>query len=132
MTNNLHTSSTDIKGTTVANGTAAPVAKEKITAAQIREQCPPQLTEYGKRIDAHLKKAEQYADKAEQHKASAGHYLGLVLDAVDEAGFDAFRDRFLPRSRPLPRLRTEIHRSRQENARANPRQNARARCQAPR
>jgi hypothetical protein len=71
-------------------------AAGRITATQIEEACPVELADWGRRVAAHLKKAEDYGQKAEQHLTSAGQYLALAHDACTESGFDKFREKFIP------------------------------------
>lgn len=67
-----------------------------VTAAQIAENCPAELCQLGKRINAHLEKAAQHDAKAQNHRVSAGLLLAQAKEACDEGGFTAFRERFCP------------------------------------
>jgi hypothetical protein len=75
----------------------------KYTAAVVREDCPHSLSDYGKKISAHLDKADKYTEKADQHRTSASRYLAIVHGVCDDGGFDAFHKKFLPK---LGRSRT--------------------------
>lgn len=68
----------------------------KVTAAQIAENCPTKLSGLGKRITAHLEKAEHCDKRANDHRISAGLLLAQAKEACDEGGFAAFREKFFP------------------------------------
>jgi hypothetical protein len=78
------------------DGEHAPVAKQKITAAQIKESFPAELEDLGELIAVHLEKSRKYDDKADQHRATAGRYLAQAKDLCDEGGFEAFREKVCP------------------------------------
>jgi hypothetical protein len=73
-----------------------PEAVVQVTADQIEKDCPAQLSNLGKRIAAHLEKADKYDDKANNHRISAGQLLAEAKQACDDGGFTAFRERFCP------------------------------------
>jgi hypothetical protein len=78
------------------DGEYAPVAKQKITAAQIKESFPAELEDLGELIAVHLEKSRKYDDKADQHRATAGRYLAQAKDLCDEGGFEVFREKVCP------------------------------------
>jgi hypothetical protein len=67
-----------------------------LTAAEVTENCPAKLADLGKRITAHLEKAAQCDEKANNHRISAAQCLLQAKDACDEGGFNAFRERCCP------------------------------------
>ena len=74
-----------------------PMYDAKFTAAVIvGDHCPKPLIDLGKRVATHLEKSEKYADKAEQHRITAGQLLTQAAAACDEGGFDAFIEKFCP------------------------------------
>jgi len=72
-------------------------AEDKLTAAQIENDCPDKLQDLGKRITAHLAQAAKSDDKAQQHRISAGQLLAEAKKACDDSGFDAFREKYCPK-----------------------------------
>jgi hypothetical protein len=69
----------------------------KFTAAIVEsDRCPKLLQNLKSRIAAHLDKAGKYAEKAEQHRTSAGQLFAQVQELCDEGGFDTFRRKFFP------------------------------------
>jgi hypothetical protein len=69
---------------------------EKVTADEVDQNCPSELQGLAERIIAHLEKAEQYKDKAEQHRRSAGQCLAEAQKVCNVGGFKAFREKFFP------------------------------------
>lgn len=69
-------------------------AEPKVTAAQIKENCPVVLQDLGKRIAAHYEKAGKCEQKADQHYTTIAQLLAEANGACDVGGFDAFRERF--------------------------------------
>ena len=69
-------------------------AEPKVTAAQIKENCPVVLQDLGKRIAAHYEKAGKCEQKADQHYTTIAQLLAKANGACDVGGFDAFRERF--------------------------------------
>lgn len=67
-----------------------------LTAAQVEQNCPVKLQDLGKKVNAHLTKAAQCEDKAEQHRVSAGQLLVEAKKACDDGGFRKFRELFCP------------------------------------
>ena len=98
--------------------------EHKLTAEQVEEDCPAKLQELGKQITAHLTKATQCEDKAEQHRISAGQLLAEAKKACDDGGFDAFREKCCPKlakSRAYELLAIAINKKSIEESKANTR-----------
>ena len=72
------------------------IAQHKLTAAQVEDACPAPVQELGKRISAHLVKARQCEEKADQHYRTVAQCLAKAKEACDDGGFDAFREKFCP------------------------------------
>ena len=70
--------------------------EHKVTAAQIEEKCPDELQGWGENIATHYERALKSEEKADQHYRSIGQYLAKAKEACDEAGFEAFREKFCP------------------------------------
>jgi hypothetical protein len=70
---------------------------DKITAADLKKECPEILQGLADRINAHLAKARKYHDKAQQHNTAAGKYLAEAQAVCDDGGFKAFQKRFFPK-----------------------------------
>jgi hypothetical protein len=71
-------------------------SSQKITAAEVRENCPATLKDLADQIAAHLKTACKYDEKAQQHYTSIGQHLAEAKKLCDEGGFNAFREKYCP------------------------------------
>ena len=75
---------------------AEATGSSRLPAEQIAGDCPTEIRDLGKRIAAHLEKAERCEAKANDHRIAAGKLLAQAREACDEGGFNAFRERFCP------------------------------------
>jgi hypothetical protein len=84
-----------ITGTTIVKAEANfGILASKITAAQVKEDCPKQILDLGDQAAAQLSEAYAHKEKYEQHLEEAKQLLAQVRDLCDNDGFAAFRDIF--------------------------------------
>ena len=98
--------------------------EQKLTAAQVEEDCPASLQDLAERISVHLDKAHKYEEKAEQHYTAVAQYLAKAKEACDDDGFGAFREKFFPdlgRARVYELLAIATSKKSVEQVRANTR-----------
>ena len=70
--------------------------EHKVTADEVKINCPVMLQDSAKHIAAHFDKARRCEEKAEQHYTAISQYLADVERTCDEGGFKAFREKFFP------------------------------------
>ena len=61
-----------------------------LTAAQVEQNCPVKLQDLGKKVNAHLTKAAQCEDKAEQHRVWPGSCSSKQRKPVTTAASENF------------------------------------------
>jgi hypothetical protein len=90
MSENIGTDASIVKA-----GFGAPAPEiEKITAAQVKEDCPKQLLDLGEQAAAHLTEAYAHKEEYEQRLAKAKEIIGQVRQLCDDDGFTAFYEIF--------------------------------------
>jgi hypothetical protein len=70
--------------------------ESKVTARQVRTDCPDLLKGLANRIEEELQKASKCEEEADQHYRTVGQHLLDARRACNAGGFKAFREKFFP------------------------------------